>query len=82
MEFMKKGAILSKRFWEEEREKSTNIDASHLAEEDERKGLGYDHAKVYFRSFLLGLDYRKKYKYRSDWKRENERKMKKIYFFG
>ena len=59
MEYMKKGAILSKNFWkyinEENKEKNDE-------DNEEKKPITPDVALKYFREFLLGLDYRNQIK--------------------
>lgn len=63
MEFMKKGAILSKNYFKyEEKTYNENEDIGFNSmvqqqELQERKTLTYEKAKKYFRDFLLGLDY-------------------------
>jgi len=61
MEYMKKGAILSKTYfkYEEKMLKDLNFDAMMQNQElQDNKTLTYEKAQKYFRDFLLGLDYR------------------------
>ena len=61
MEYMKKGAILSKSYFKFEqtgnKEDIGFNEALQLQEQEEKKTLTFDKAKQYFRDFLLGLDY-------------------------
>lgn len=60
MEFMKKGAILSKTYFKYE-EKNDEVGFNSMLEKHElqdKKTLTYEKAKKYFRDFLLGLDFR------------------------
>lgn len=62
MEFMKKGAVLSKSYFKYE-EKSSKEDLNfdtllQNQELQEKKTLTCKKAQKYFRDFLLGLDYR------------------------
>jgi hypothetical protein len=50
MELIKKGAVMSKGYWKAE----LNIDET----EADKKTLGEDKARKYFRHLILGLDYR------------------------
>lgn len=59
MEFMKKGAILSKTYFKYE-EKNDEVGFNSMLEKHElqdKKTLTYEKAKKYFRDFLLGLDF-------------------------
>ena len=64
MEFMKKGAILSKSYFKYEEktlQEDLNFDAMMQKNElQDKKTLTYEKAQKYFRDFLLGLDYRNK----------------------
>ena len=67
IDFIHKGAIMSKRYWKKERkeevEKTTNIldeefqNLSMCSTKDQPKFLSEAKSLKYFRDFLLGLDY-------------------------
>lgn len=61
MEFMQKGAILSKNYFEQEKiDNNGHLGFNEAIQEYEgKKVLPLEKARKYFREFLLGLDYRK-----------------------
>jgi len=61
MEYIKKGAVLSKNFWKNELSKVNGQELSELESENVKKNrLGEAKAKKYFRHLILALDYRNK----------------------
>ena len=65
MEFVKKGAVLSKQYWKMEADQKNEESIDFSDSDDEirdalkKKVLSEEKAKKYFRHLILGLDYSK-----------------------